>query len=208
MSQVHLIRHGETLWNLEHRAQGSMNSNLTERGKQQAREAVAKISAIDFDIAYSSSSGRAVETAQILLTDKRTPIIELDELKEIDMGVWEGKTWGDIQSIYAEQYDRFWQCPSQYQPIGGETFEALAERALNAVNKITAAHPDGNILIISHAAFIKTLMTKLLQRPIDEVWHEPYAGNLTHSVVTKTTNGCYQVKKFCDQEWSLKGMKA
>ncbi|WP_112479584.1 histidine phosphatase family protein [Vibrio variabilis] len=178
MSNIHLIRHGETHWNLEHRAQGSMNSNLTERGKTQAREAMAKIEAVDFDVAYSSSSGRALETAKILLADMSTPIIELDELKEIDMGAWEGKTWSEIQSTYGEQYEQFWKRPSHYQPINGETFEVLTERAIDVFNHITSTNSDSNILIVSHAAFIKTLVTKLLSRPIDEVWDEPMQGIL------------------------------
>ncbi len=68
MAEIHIFRHGETEWNLEGRMQGFKDSPLTSLGKSQAVEARKKIELVDFEVAYCSTSSRAVDTAKLLLT--------------------------------------------------------------------------------------------------------------------------------------------
>jgi broad specificity phosphatase PhoE len=201
MTEIHIFRHGETEWNLEHRAQGSLDSKLTALGRMQAKDARVKIMNVSFDVAFTSTSERAFQTAEILLADQPTPIHPLDKLKEIDMGIWEGMTYEEIQQRYPDEYHNFWNKPSCYKPLGGERFQELEQRAVTALDEITAEHSGKTILLISHAGFIKTLINNLLGRPIDEIWAKPYTSNLTHSVIKRDLEGKYLVMKYCDHPW-------
>lgn len=201
MTVVHILRHGETEWNIEGRAQGSKESKLTAVGRKQAEEALAKIENVNFDIAFSSSLERAYQTAEILLSGKNVPIHQLDELKEIDMGAWEGMKYEDIERQYPNEHHNFWSKPSQFKPNGGESFRELEIRAAAIFDQITTRHSGKTILLTSHAGFIKTLINSLLAKPTDEIWGKPFSSNLSHSVIERDVDGKYHVKLYCDQVW-------
>lgn len=199
MTEIHIFRHGETEWNIAGRMQGFKDSPLTELGKSQAIEARSKIAHLDFAGAYSSTSSRASETAQILINGKNIPIYQADELKEINMGRWEGMKYHDVKEQFATQHDHFWNQPSRFQMEGAESFFDLRARATAYINKIAQQQQGKRVLVVSHAAWIKTLLTSLQSRPLDELWQGPYATNLAHSIVIDNGAGLI-VKQFCNQE--------
>ncbi len=90
MTRIHIIRHGETEWNVKGKWQGHKDSPLTQLGKTQAHKVKNSITE-QIDIAYSSPSNRAIDTAQIILNGTNQPIKTTPELKEISVGIWEGK---------------------------------------------------------------------------------------------------------------------
>ncbi len=198
MAEIHIFRHGQTEWNLEGRMQGAMDSCLTELGKTQAIEARSKIVDVEFNAAYSSSSSRATDTAQLLLDERGVSLTPLDAFKEINLGVWEGELHEDIIAQYAEQNDVFWQEPSKFSLEGAETFEQLRIRATEALTDLAHKHQGETILLVSHAALIKTLLTSLEGRAMDELWGGPYAKNLSHSIVYFDGHQ-FTVKQFCDE---------
>lgn len=201
MTEIHIFRHGETEWNIEGRAQGSKESKLTALGRKQAEEARAKIKNVNFDIAFSSTLERAYQTAEILLAGQNTPINQLDALREIDMGTWEGMKYEDIEHQYPVEHNNFWNRPSQFKPDGGESFQELEIRAMAIFDQITTRYRGKTILLTSHAGFIKTLINSLLAKPTDEIWGKPYTSNLSHSIVMRAVDGKYHVKLYCDHEW-------
>jgi len=85
-TQLHLVRHGETVWNQEHRMQGHQDSPLSQKGVLQARQLAEHLQHINVAAIYSSSSGRAVSTAEILKRDRSCPLITHDAFKEIHLG--------------------------------------------------------------------------------------------------------------------------
>src|SRR5688572_19962610 len=92
MTQLILIRHGETLWNTQHRMQGHADSPLTEDGLRQARQLAQRLTQIEFKALYSSDSGRALETARIVAAATGHEIIVDSRLRERNFGVFEGLT--------------------------------------------------------------------------------------------------------------------
>ncbi|WP_161787395.1 histidine phosphatase family protein [Endozoicomonas numazuensis] len=198
MAELHIFRHGETEWNLEGRMQGSQDSPLTELGKSQAIAARSKIESIEFDAVYSSSSARAYDTAQLLLGDRQIPVQQLDELKEISMGTWEGMTYKEVEKEYAQDHFHFWKQPSLFRGEGAESFHQLENRSVSVIKQIISQHQDQKVLVVSHGAFIKTLLTSLQSRPLDEIWEGPYAKNLCHSIVLGPD---VKVKQYCDEDW-------
>ncbi|MCQ2010138.1 MAG: histidine phosphatase family protein [Sporolactobacillus sp.] len=95
MKTIYIVRHGETLLNLLNRSQGWADSPLTKKGVQQAIDLGDKLrkQSLTFDAAFSSDTGRARQTAQVILDHSgngETPIKELFELREASFGLFEG----------------------------------------------------------------------------------------------------------------------
>jgi broad specificity phosphatase PhoE len=201
MAEIHIFRHGETEWNLEGRMQGFKDSALTERGKSQAIDARGKIEFVDFDVAYCSTSSRAVDTTKLLLNGHQVPIHKLDNLREINMGKWEGMRYDDVKQQYSLEHYDFWNNPGKFKAVEGESFYELASRSVEVVENIIKKHNGKKVLLVSHAALIKTLLTSLQSRPLDQLWQGPFAENLSHSIVIGSNNTGIQVKQFCDEIW-------
>ena len=197
MVEIHIFRHGETEWNLAGRMQGFKDSSLTDNGKLQAIEARCKIENIVFDAAYCSTSSRAIDTAKILLNEQPTPINELRDLREINMGVWEGLKHTDVKKMYSAEHFNFWNRPSRFNVEHSESFLALATRSVAVIKKIIRKHQGQKILIVSHAGLIKTLLTTLQSRPLDQLWDAPFAENLSHSILIGHQNDRIHIKLFC-----------
>ena len=88
--EIYIVRHGETLWNKSKRLQGNRNIDLSEVGRNEARERGKQLENVDFDVIYSSPLNRAYETACIIKGERNIPIIKDDRLREINFGINEG----------------------------------------------------------------------------------------------------------------------
>lgn len=129
MTKLQLFRHGQTVWNILGKLQGQQDSPLSELGRKQAHDAAEKLAGEDISAAYSSSSPRAVRTTQILLGARDLPIRQMDQLREINLGVWEGKHKEEVCRRFPVEYQAFWERPNHYQTVDGETFHELHPRA-------------------------------------------------------------------------------
>lgn len=197
-TEIHLFRHGETEWNKVGKMQGHMNSPLTADGIKQAVEARAKISGLQFDHAYSSSSGRALETMNLLLDERKLTVKQHDGLREIHLGEWEGVPAEEVKRVYSEQYYNFWHKPEEYVPCGGESFDQVCSRAVSVMDELIQRHCGQRLLVVSHAAFLKTYLCHISGRGHEAIWQEPKALNLSYSVIRKTGSHQPKVVVFCD----------
>lgn len=176
---IYLVRHGQTEWNLENRMQGHQDSPLTAAGRLQAAKLHERLRTVDFAKVYASTSPRAIMTAEIISGKKREHIGRLDGLREINMGLWEGRQVGDIQKEYGEEFDNFFSRPHLYVPTaGGETYAKLRERAVSAVEAILseAAQSDaqeGHILVVTHRMTLRTLMNHFAGNALEGMGEAP-----------------------------------
>ncbi len=144
MNTIYLVRHGQTLFNKQHKIQGVCDSPLTEIGIKQAkiaREHLDKIG-IEFDLAYSSTSERACDTLEILtdISYKR-----MKALKEWNFGIYEGE--GEYMNPPLPYGDFFVQ-------FGGESQDEVKNRINDAILDIASKENNKKILIVSHGATI------------------------------------------------------
>lgn len=192
---MHIIRHGETEWNVKGKLQGHKDSPLTQLGKTQAHKVKSSITE-KIDIAYSSPSNRAIETAQIILNGTNQPIKTTPELKEINLGIWEGKQKKEVEAEYPIEYKTFWSSPLKFSLDQAETFEDLQDRAIKAVLKILKIEDGKTVLLVSHHATIKVILAYFENRPINKIWEPPFVGNGSHSIVEKTCDGQFKVVSY------------
>lgn len=201
-TEIHLFRHGETLWNRVGKMQGHLNSPLSSDGVQQAVEARKKIKGLQFDYAYSSSSGRALETLRLLLDDRDLSVVQLDGLREINLGEWEGVSGEEVKRRFPARHHAFWNSPAEYVPGSGESFDELCSRAVSVMDELFLRHAGKRLLIVSHAAFLKTYLCHITGLGHEAIWQEPKPLNLAYSVIRKNGSQPVEVTLFCDHVWN------
>jgi len=197
MTKIHLIRHGQTEWNVSRRVQGHSDSVLTDMGRKQAMDLGKKMSHIKFDIAYSSSSTRAYETAELILNGSLKEIHKLDLLKEINLGVWEGMRYSDVETEYPDQFKCFFNDPSKFELNGAETFHQLQNRAAQSLEIIVEANRGKKIILVSHGMFIRSLLAFIENRPLKDFWNTPAVHNCSRSIVEER-NSRYKIIMYAD----------
>jgi broad specificity phosphatase PhoE len=172
--RIYITRHGETQWNKLGRMQGWKNSDLTEKGIENARKLGKSLEAIPFDIVYTSPSGRTIETAKLIMGNRDVPIVEREELKEMGFGTWEGMDHEAVEELYPEERHIFWNKPHLYKPIDGESFEELISRVKKVLQDIMESAAGENILIVSHGVTIKAMYAILKGYELEEIWKPPF----------------------------------
>ena len=108
----------------------------------------------------------------------------------------------EVCSHFPEEHHAFWKRPAHYQSVEGETFHELQKRAVETVLKIMKENRGHTVLLVSHGAFIKTVLAFFEGRPLDKLWEPPLAGNLAHSIIEERNSGQYEIVLYCDQEWA------
>ncbi len=152
-----LVRHGQSEWNVEGRWQGQADPALSPLGEAQARDAATRLAGVGFAGVVSSDLQRARRTAEIIAGRLGLPV-ELDgDLREIDVGDWQGLTRAEIQARWPGALAD-WSDGRSESPLGGETRTHLVERARAALARVAAASSPGDrVLVVSHGALIRHL---------------------------------------------------
>ncbi|MBN1285715.1 MAG: histidine phosphatase family protein [Anaerolineae bacterium] len=176
---VYLVRHGETDGNVLRRWAGQNLDPLNPAGRQQAQRAAARLAHENIDVLYSSDSVRTMQTAQVVAAVTGLEIRPDARLRELDIGVWQGHTTHEIETLDGENLARFWADPFHNPPPGGETFYDQINRVEAAFNEITAAHLGARIAIVTHGGSIVSLLSILKGRK-----EEPAGVNLANASVT------------------------
>jgi broad specificity phosphatase PhoE len=150
-----LARHGESDWNASHRWQGHADRPLTERGREQARALAERLEHVELDAVYSSDLRRAVDTATAVARGQDLAVVELAELREVDVGSWSGLTRAGAEERFPEGVARWREGFPGWDD--GESYEEMAERVVGAVLGIAQAHEGERVLIVSHGGPIRAL---------------------------------------------------
>lgn len=159
VTQLYIVRHGETEWNRQEKLQGWNDSDLTEKGRGCALLLGERLKEIPFDAIYSSSSKRALETAKIILGKRQEKIILEDDLREIYLGNWQGQTHEALKKKFPNEFAAFIHRLDHYEPITGESFSDVQSRVKRVIERIITEHPSGNVLIVTHSVCIEVLIS-------------------------------------------------
>ena len=161
-TRVFLVRHGATVLSAEDRYAGSVDVALSEDGRAQARALGKRLAGEPLAAAYASPMSRAMDTAALIAAGRNLGIVTVPELRETDHGHWEGKTRDEIRESHPEEYARWEHDPVTFAPSHGETGLQVLARALPAFLDIVVRHPDGSVLVVSHKATIRLVVSQLL----------------------------------------------
>ncbi|TEB06804.1 Phosphoserine phosphatase 1 [Pelotomaculum schinkii] len=168
--RVYLIRHGETEWNNTMKFQGVTDIPLSERGRRQAVSLGKRLAALKLDAFYASDLVRARETATIISSRHGMSIVTVPALRELNFGAWEGLTIAEIKELFAGEIEQWWENPFSIRIPGGETYNELIERSVNAIKEIIARHSDGRIAVVSHGGPIRSIVGSVLEMDLGKYW--------------------------------------
>jgi broad specificity phosphatase PhoE len=155
MTTILIARHGESDWNRERRWQGHADRPLTVRGRAQAEALAARLAHVELDAVYSSDLQRGSKTAVAVAERRGLAVEALAELREVDVGSWAGLTRAEAEEQYPEGFRRWREGLPGWDD--GETYEAMAERVVAAVEEIACRHDGRRFLVVSHAGPIRAL---------------------------------------------------
>jgi probable phosphoglycerate mutase len=161
-TRLYLVRHGATQLTAEDRFSGAIGVDLSVEGRAQAERLAERLATEPISAVYASPLSRTVETATILATPHRLPVIQRDGLREISHGHWEGMSRQVVETQFAEEYAAWDADPFTYAPEGGESGVQVLARALPVIREIVVTHVGQNVLVISHKATLRLLLSSLL----------------------------------------------
>src|SRR5471032_909383 len=181
-TRVFLIRHGATILSAEDRFAGATDVPLSDEGRLQAARLAARLEGEPITAVYASPMGRTVETAQILAEPHRLEVRQREGLREISHGHWEQMTRAEVEERFPEEAAEWEKDPYTFAPAGGESGLAVTARALPTLIELVRAHPGGHIVVVSHKATIRLLLSSLLgfdpRRYRDNLDQSPAALNI------------------------------
>jgi broad specificity phosphatase PhoE len=181
-ARIFLIRHGATVLTAEDRFAGSTNVQLSDEGRGQVRRLAGRLQGENVAAIYASPLDRTMETARILAEPHGIEVQTRDGLREISHGRWEQMTRKEVDEAFPEEAAAWEKDPYTFAPAGGESGLAVTARALPELMDIVRQHPASNVLVVSHKATIRLLLSSLLgfdpRRYRDNLDQNPAALNI------------------------------
>ena len=161
-TRLYLVRHGATQLTAEDRFAGAVGVDLSDEGRWQAGRLAERLAPEHIRAVYCSPLGRTVETAEILARPHRLDVKRRDGLREISHGRWEGLTRQEVESRFSDEYTAWEADPFTFAPRDGESGVAVLARALPVIREIVVAHAGESVLVVSHKATLRILVSSLL----------------------------------------------
>lgn len=199
VTTLYLMRHGETAGGDAKRYHGSIDIQLSERGKEQVAEKTTLLrrcierastskhlsylrdvqsspnaqNASDpagLRAIYCSGLTRAVESAEILGRQFGLVPITVTDLRERSFGIWEGMTFSEIREQYPKEFALWAENPLAYSPIGGETTLEVKNRVIGSINEIVEKHAGNEIAVIAHGGVNRIILCHILGIPLENIF--------------------------------------
>jgi broad specificity phosphatase PhoE len=168
--RILLVRHGETVFNVEGRWQGQSDSPLTERGRAQARELARALAEEPVTAVYSSDLGRASETAAEVARVHSLEVITDVRMREINCGDWTGKGRAEIEARWPDGMQAWATSPSTYMMPSGESLLEAQARALEFFAECMPDHVGQTIVVISHGAIGQAIVVNAMGLTVQDLW--------------------------------------
>jgi broad specificity phosphatase PhoE len=161
-TRLFLVRHGATQLTAEDRFSGSAGVDLSTEGRRQAACLAARLTQETIAAVYASPLSRTLETAAIVGQPHGLTPVERDGLREISHGRWEGLTRQEVETRYPDEYAAWESDPFTFAPEAGESGVAVLARSLPVIREIVVRHAGQNVLVVSHKATLRLLLSSLL----------------------------------------------
>ena len=167
MTYILLIRHGQNDWVSKQRLAGWLPGvHLNDIGWKQAEDLSERLRELPLREIYSSPLERCMETARVIAKPHNLKVVSLEEIGEVRYGKWEGKKLKKLRKQKRKWY-KVQHYPSRFRFPGGESFVAVQQRAVSAIEKLCELHEEELIALVSHADLIKLVLSHYFGSHID-----------------------------------------
>lgn len=194
--RLYLVRHGESTANaMKNVIQGHLDTELTEKGREQAKRIAERLRNHFFDQILSSDLKRALHTAEAIAEHHSdTPFIKTEELRELSRGDYQGMTYEEVGWHDRRQRRADWY---EMRPPNGENFSDLVERMSTFIDTLDKDAKD--ILVVTHGGAIRAFYHHLLQIPKPDLFAKEKIGNVGLSIIEITEEGNKLILDKCDE---------
>jgi len=193
-----IIRHGETVWNAEHRFQGHGDSPLTEIGRNQVAALGRRMKAINFDTLISSDLGRTRETSSIIAGATGHAVKFDSRLRERNYGVLEGLTVPEIREQHAGVYDQFNTDDPDYILPGGESHRQHYQRNVAFFEELLTGKMGPKVAAVAHGGVLDSIFRYVADIPLDQ----PRCYITTNASLTIVSHGdFYGTTRWVIETW-------
>ena len=196
--RILLVRHGETVANVEGRWQGQTDSPLTERGLAQARLLAQALEDEPLEAIFSSDLGRALATADVVASLHGLRVEPDVRLRELNVGQWTGRNRDEIQAMHPDQWRLWAERPAMARIPGGETLAAAQQRALTFFDQRMPAHPGQTVLVVTHGAVGQAVLVQAMGRSVEALWLEERLDNCQISRLEWSPEAGLELIELCD----------
>jgi len=166
---IYLARHGDIGLGKDKRYIGQSDIPLSDLGKKQANLLKEKFSRVPLDAIFCSDLKRSQQTADIIASAHQIVPKARMELREMNMGEWEGKLFSEIRAKYPSEYKERGENIALYSSPEGESFSDCFKR-VNPIFESLAQSPETTILIVGHAGVNRVILCRILGIPLDDVF--------------------------------------
>ena len=170
MTEIILVRHGETEWNVQQVFRGRIDIELNETGLRQAELLAEYLSGVMIDAVYSSPLRRALKTAEAIASPHKLEVKIAPGLIDFDFGKWHGLPQQEVKRRYRELYAEWVKNPHLIRMPEGESLSDVRERALTVVDEVVAKY-EGTVALVSHRVVNKVLICALLGLDNSHFWN-------------------------------------
>ncbi|TDE40514.1 histidine phosphatase family protein [Nonomuraea mesophila] len=168
MTDLVLVRHGETVWHAENRYAGLTDVELTPRGHEQAARLAEWAAHAGLEGVWASTLSRARITAEASAAEAKVALCVDARLCELDFGEGDGLTSAEMTARFPQARAAFEADPAEHPLPGGEDPRAAAERFVAALHDIAAAHHGGRVLVVAHTTALRLALCHLIGVPLGE----------------------------------------
>ncbi len=171
MTNIILVRHGQTEWNRNERFRGHADVPLDGIGQAQAKAAARRI-ALQWrpDAVYAGPLSRTVKTAEAIAQATNLTIQKEPGLIDVDCGQWQGLTPEEVRQRWPVEFQAYLNAPRDFRFPGGESLEQARLRAMKHVEDVIMRHVDQVIVLVSHTALNRLILLTVLGLDSHSFW--------------------------------------
>lgn len=166
-TQIIVLRHGETVWNVEGRYQGHLDSPLTAAGLAQGKAMAQRLAHIPFRALYSSDLGRARQTAELIGVATGQAIRFEPDLRERHLGIFQGVAKAEVPSRFPREFDDFRRGGPDHIIPEGESARQRYEIVTACLEKLASNHAGQTLVVVAHGGTLSALLRYVLKIPLE-----------------------------------------
>ncbi|HLO25314.1 MAG TPA: alpha-ribazole phosphatase [Geobacteraceae bacterium] len=170
-TRLYLIRHGEVEGAGTSRYNGHADVSLTERGRTQYVGMGERLADTKITACYTSDLMRCAWGADLLGARFGIEPVREPNLRELDIGIWEGMTWAELMEKYPEEWQSRLADIVNYRVPEGENLLDLQGRIMPVVNRIVERHRDEEVLVVAHGGANRVILLDAIGAPLSALFN-------------------------------------
>jgi len=165
-TRIHLIRHGQVVGHDQKRYNGQIDVALTDQGVEQYHRLKERLADAPISACYTSDLTRCVTGANIICEQFGIEPVRRSELRELNIGIWEGLTWQEIQTSWPEEWQARLADLVHFRVAQGETLLEVEARVIPVINEIVERHEGQELLVVGHGGVNRVVLLNAIGAPL------------------------------------------